>query len=72
MECTGPLDPPTGMATTSTSDRTGPFWDAVHGRAPLPRAAATLGLQAALRNASGLLLATGTATLRVVERRPPG
>ncbi len=29
----------------STSDRTGPFWDAVHGRAPLPRAAATLGLE---------------------------
>jgi uncharacterized protein (TIGR00369 family) len=25
--------------------RTGPFWDAVEGRAPLPRAAATLGLE---------------------------
>jgi uncharacterized protein (TIGR00369 family) len=25
--------------------RTGPFWDAVAGRAPLPRAAATLGLE---------------------------
>lgn len=25
--------------------RSGPFWDAVHGRAPLPRAAATLGLE---------------------------
>ena len=27
------------------STHTGPFWDAVEGRAPLPRAAATLGLQ---------------------------
>ena len=27
------------------STRTGPFWDAVEGRAPLPRAAATLGMQ---------------------------
>jgi uncharacterized protein (TIGR00369 family) len=27
------------------SKRTGPFWDAVEGRAPLPRAAATLGLE---------------------------
>ena len=27
------------------SGRTGPFWDAVEGRAPLPRAAATLGLE---------------------------
>jgi uncharacterized protein (TIGR00369 family) len=27
------------------SARSGPFWDAVHGRAPLPRAAATLGLE---------------------------
>ncbi|MEU7898650.1 PaaI family thioesterase [Nonomuraea sp. NPDC049152] len=27
------------------SGRSGPFWDAVEGRAPLPRAAATLGLQ---------------------------
>ena len=25
--------------------RVGPFWDAVEGRAPLPRAAVTLGLQ---------------------------
>jgi uncharacterized protein (TIGR00369 family) len=25
--------------------RTGPFWDAVEGRAPMPRAAATLGLE---------------------------
>ena len=25
--------------------RSGPFWDAVEGRAPVPRAAATLGLQ---------------------------
>jgi uncharacterized protein (TIGR00369 family) len=28
-----------------TSGRTGPFWDAVEGRAPLPPAAATLGLE---------------------------
>src|SRR5262245_12311584 len=27
------------------TDRTGPFWDAVAGRAPMPRAAATLGLE---------------------------
>src|SRR5215510_3565632 len=27
------------------STRSGPFWDAVEGRAPLPRAAATLGLE---------------------------
>ena len=26
-------------------ERSGPFWDAVEGRAPLPRAAATLGLE---------------------------
>jgi hypothetical protein len=27
------------------SKRSGPFWDGVEGRAPLPRAAATLGLE---------------------------
>ena len=27
------------------TDRTGPFWDGVAGRAPMPRAAATLGLE---------------------------
>jgi putative transposase len=27
------------------SERSGPFWDAVEGRAPVPRAAATLGLE---------------------------
>jgi acyl-coenzyme A thioesterase PaaI-like protein len=27
------------------SDRSGPFWDVAEGRAPLPRAAATLGLE---------------------------
>jgi uncharacterized protein (TIGR00369 family) len=27
------------------SEPSGPFWDAMHGRAPLPRAAATLGLE---------------------------
>jgi uncharacterized protein (TIGR00369 family) len=35
-----------GRKTMSTSlKRTGPFWDGVEGRAPMPRAAATLGLQ---------------------------
>jgi hypothetical protein len=29
----------------SPSKRSGPFWDAVEGRASLPRAAATLGLE---------------------------
>jgi uncharacterized protein (TIGR00369 family) len=28
-----------------STQRTGPFWDAAQGRAPLPRAAATLGLE---------------------------
>jgi uncharacterized protein (TIGR00369 family) len=27
------------------SERSGPFWDAIEGRAPIPRAAATLGLE---------------------------
>ena len=27
------------------SERSGPFWDGVQGRAPIPRAAATLGLE---------------------------
>jgi uncharacterized protein (TIGR00369 family) len=27
------------------NDRSGPFWDAIEGRAPIPRAAATLGLE---------------------------
>ena len=30
---------------TPLPNRTGPFWDGVHGRTPLPPAAATLGLQ---------------------------
>ena len=30
---------------TPLSNRTGPFWDGVHGRTPMPPAAATLGLQ---------------------------
>ena len=30
---------------TRLVDRSGPFWDGVHGRTPMPRAAATLGLQ---------------------------
>ena len=30
---------------TALPNRTGPFWDGVHGRTPMPPAAATLGLQ---------------------------
>ena len=30
---------------TGTANRSGPFWDGVEGRAPVPRAAATLGFQ---------------------------
>ena len=30
---------------TETPNRSGPFWDGVEGRAPIPRAAATLGFQ---------------------------
>ena len=30
---------------TRREDRTGPFWDGINGRVPVPRAAATLGLQ---------------------------
>ena len=30
---------------TSMTKRSGPFWDAMEGRAPMPRAAATLGLR---------------------------
>jgi uncharacterized protein (TIGR00369 family) len=30
---------------TNTTQRTGPFWDGVHGRAPVPPAAATLGFE---------------------------
>ncbi|MEO3829641.1 PaaI family thioesterase [Actinomadura sp. B10D3] len=33
------------MNDEPTSGRSGPFWDAVEGRAPLPRAAATLGME---------------------------
>lgn len=32
-------------STSTTSARTGPFWDSVLGRSPLPPAAATLGLE---------------------------
>jgi uncharacterized protein (TIGR00369 family) len=34
-----------GHSPVVTSGRSGPFWDAVEGRAPLPPAAATLGLE---------------------------
>ncbi len=30
---------------TDIAQRSGPFWDVVHGRAPMPRAARTLGLE---------------------------
>jgi uncharacterized protein (TIGR00369 family) len=33
------------MTTQDTTTRSGPFWDAVAGRIPLPRAAATLGFE---------------------------
>jgi uncharacterized protein (TIGR00369 family) len=33
------------MQQREMTERTGPFWDAVEGRAPLPRAAVTLGLE---------------------------
>jgi uncharacterized protein (TIGR00369 family) len=33
------------MTTTTNERRSGPFWDAAAGRAPLPRAAATLGFE---------------------------
>jgi hypothetical protein len=44
--------------------RSGPFWDGVEGWAPLPRAAATLGFE--FVDADGNLIATATATARVI------
>src|SRR5262245_414259 len=36
---------PTSHSISSTAQSTGPFWDGVEGRAPIPRAAATLGFE---------------------------
>ena len=67
------------------SKRSGPFWDAIEGRAPVPRAAATLGfefigrgrivhrdgdlafLEATLADSGGAVIATATATARVIS-----
>lgn len=35
----------TDQERDQAAERSGPFWEAVHGRAPLPRAAATLGFE---------------------------
>jgi hypothetical protein len=68
------------------SGRSGPFWDGVEGRAPMPRAAATLGfefieadveagtielafLEASLVGADAAVIATATATARVIALR---
>jgi hypothetical protein len=54
------------------TDRSDPFWDAVEGRVPLPRAAATLGLEyqvfleASLLDSDTEVIATATATARVI------
>ena len=68
------------------SKSSGPFWDAIEGRAPVPRAAATLGsefisadiengtigdgdlafLEATLADSAGAVIATATATARVI------
>jgi hypothetical protein len=45
-------------------ERSGPFWDAMRGRAPLPRAAATLGME--LIHAD---VEAGTTTARVIALR---
>ena len=44
--------------------RSGPFWDAVEGRAPMPRAAATPGLE--FIDSQGAIIAIATATARVI------
>ena len=52
--------------------RSGPFWDGVHGRAPIPPAAATLGFAFVDADVPGGLagrrrqIATATATARVI------
>jgi hypothetical protein len=44
--------------------RSGPFWEGIEGRAPMPPAAATLGLE--LIDADAAVIATATATARVI------
>jgi hypothetical protein len=48
--------------------RSGPFWDAIQGRAPMPPAAATLGVEFvdADVEADAAVIATATATARVI------
>jgi hypothetical protein len=41
---------------TETPNRSGPFWDGIEGRAPVPRAAATLGFQFIKANAGAFAL----------------
>ena len=53
----------TDQERDQAAERSGPFWDAVHGRAPLPPAAATLGFEfidADLENRTVELAFTGT------------
>ena len=53
----------TDQERDQAAEESGPFWDAVHGRAPLPRAAATLGFEfidADLENRTIELAFTGT------------
>ena len=38
------------------SKRSGPFWDAIEGRAPMPRAAATLGAFRLVRSTGSVIL----------------
>jgi hypothetical protein len=44
-------------------ERTGPFWDGVEGRAPIPPAAATLGFEFV---DAAAVVATAAATARVI------
>jgi hypothetical protein len=54
------------------SERSGPFWDSVEGRIPLPRAAATLGFELVaadpeLFDPNDEAVAAGSATARVTQ-----
>lgn len=52
------LGGPGPVAVNVPDDRTGPFWDGVAGRVPIPQAAATLGFE---------LVVTATATAVVIR-----
>ena len=54
----------TSPANTTTA-RTGPFWDSVLGRSPLPPAAAT----GSLLDPEGEVVATAASTIRVIAFR---